>query len=227
MGAVRRCAWALALVGTLIPALASAQPWKPFLDANRAIDWSSAGVGGIPQRTTVCVRLTATATVTSINAALAACPPGQVVLLAAGTFTVAGTIHIPANVTLRGAGADRTILAATGAGEAVIAMGNGSGAFGARVKMGAARAGAAQIELESPTGVAPGKFLVIAEKNDPAFVTAAGSGGNCNWCDGGWTRDGSMARGQIVAVTAISGATASISPALYGDLHALARGGSV
>lgn len=217
MGAVRRCAWALALVGTLIPALASAQPWKPFLDANRAIDWSSAGVGGIPQRTTVCVRLTATATVTSINAALAACPPGQVVLLAAGTFTVAGTIHIPANVTLRGAGADRTILAATGAGEAVIAMGNGSGAFGARVKMGAARAGAAQIELESPTGVAPGKFLVIAEKNDPAFVTAAGSGGNCNWCDGGWTRDGSTARGQIVAVTAINGHTASISPALYSD----------
>ena len=120
-----------ALAGTLIPALASAQPWKPFLDANRAIDWSAAGVGGIPPRTTVCARLTATATVTNIDAALAACPPGQTVLLQAGTYTIAGTIHIPANVTLRGAGADRTILNATGAGEAVIAMGNGDGAFGA------------------------------------------------------------------------------------------------
>ncbi len=220
MGAVRRCAWTLALAGTLIPALATAQPWKPLLEASRAIDWSAAGVGGIPPRTTVCARLTATATVTNIDAALAACPPGQTVLLPAGTYTIAGTIYIPANVTLRGAGADRTILNATGAGEAVIAMGNGDVPYKPIVITGGAVSGSVAIELYSTAGVVPGTFLVIAEKNDPAFVTAAGSGGNCNWCDGGWTNDGSMARGQIVAVTAINGRTASISPALYSDyLH--------
>ncbi|MFZ0395772.1 MAG: hypothetical protein WCF17_14500 [Terracidiphilus sp.] len=213
---VTRCAWALALVAALCPALASAQAWKPLLAPDRAIDWSAAGVGGIPPRATVCARLTATATVNNIDAALGACPAGQTVLLEAGTYSIAGTIHVPANVTLRGAGADRTILNATGSGQAVIAMGNGDVASKPVVITGGATAGSAQIELYSAAGVVPGTFLAIAEQNDPRFVTAAGSGGNCNWCDGGWTRDGGMARGQIVAVTSVRGAIAGISPALYG-----------
>ena len=213
---VRRCAWALALVGTLTPVLAAAQPWKPLLDANRAIDWSAAGVGGIPPRATVCIRLTANATVAMIDAALAACPAGQAVVLEAGTYTIAGTIRVPSNVTLRGAGADRTILNATGSGEAVIAMGGGSVPLRPRAITGGAVSGSARIVLYSAESIIPGRFLAIAEKNDPAYVTAAGSGGNCNWCDGGWTHDGGMARGQIVSVTSVNGATANISPPLYG-----------
>ena len=212
---MRRGACTLALLSTLWGVLAAAQPWKPFIDASRAIDWSAAGVGGIPPRTTICARLTATATAASIDAALAACPAGQALLLEAGTYTIAGTIHVPANVTLRGAGASRTILNATGAGEAVIAMGNGGAALKPLTITGGAKAGSTQIELTTAAGIAPGKFLVIAERNDPVFVTAAGSGGNCNWCDGGWTHDGGMARGQIVAVTAVKGTTVTITPALY------------
>ena len=59
-------------------------------------------------------------------------------------------------------------------------------------------------------------YLAIAEINNPAYVSTAGSGGNCNWCDGDWTKNGSLARGQIVAVTGISGRTVTISPGLYG-----------
>ena len=33
----------------LCAATAESQPWKPLLDANRAIDWSASGVGGIPR----------------------------------------------------------------------------------------------------------------------------------------------------------------------------------
>ena len=64
-----------------------------------------------------------------INAALAACPSGQTVYLAAGTYAITGTVRIPSNVTLRGAGADRTILNATGGSGDVVSMGSGSVAY--------------------------------------------------------------------------------------------------
>ena len=198
------------------PVALNAQPWKPFLDANRAIDWAGAGVGFIPQRSTICATLAPQVTVEKINAALAACPAGEAVLLQAGTYTIAGTIRVPANVTLRGVGADRTILNATGRGEAVIALGSGSVPFRPVPITAGTGAGSTQVQLYSAEGIVPGRFLAIAEQNDPGYVNAAGSGGNCNWCDGGWTHDGGMARGQIVSVTGLSGATASISPPLYG-----------
>lgn len=212
--------WAAYTVTALTALHFSASPcqaWKPLLDPGRAIDWSAAGVGGIPPRTTICATLTPAAGVDKIDAALAACPAGQTVLLQSGTYRITGTIHIPANVTLRGAGADQTILNASGSGEAVIAMGSGDVPFRPVGITGGAEGGSNAIELYSAAGIVPGRFLAVAERNDPAYVTAAGSGGNCNWCDGGWTHDGSMARGQIVAVTALSGATATISPALYGS----------
>jgi hypothetical protein len=191
------------------------QSWKPFLAPGQAIDWSQSGVGQIPVRATHCATLSPSSTVEQINAALAACPAEQSVLLQPGTYTIAGTLHVPSHVTLRGAGADQTILSATGAGEAVVALGSGSVPYRPRVIAGGARAGSTQIELVSAQGVLPGSFLAIAEHNDPAYVTSAGSGGNCNWCDGGWSHDGSMARGQIVEVTAVADNLVSFSPALY------------
>ena len=62
-----------------------AQAWAPFLGARQAIDWADAGVGGIPSRKTICIELTSSATLAQINSALASCPSGQTVFLAAGT----------------------------------------------------------------------------------------------------------------------------------------------
>ena len=191
------------------------QSWKPLLPADRGIDWSHAGVGTIPERPSACATLSAPATEVEIDAALAACASGKAVILRAGTYTIHGTIHVPSNVTLRGAGADQTILDARGAGQAVVQLGARTVAFQPRVIAGGADSGSTRIRLASTMGVAPGESLAIAESNDPAFVTSAGSGGNCNWCDGDWTRDGSLARGQIVAVTAVEGDAVTISPGLY------------
>ena len=86
------------------------------IGANRRIDWSSAGVtGGIPTRTTSCATLNPGATATQINAAIAACGNGQVVFLNAGTYTLSAAIRFnnKRNVTLRGAGPDRTFLVFT------------------------------------------------------------------------------------------------------------------
>ena len=82
--------------------------------SNRRIDWTYTGVpGGIPNRTTICATFSPGATAAAITSAINACNNG-VVFLNAGTYTAAslgGTIQVyKSNVTLRGAGADQTIL---------------------------------------------------------------------------------------------------------------------
>jgi hypothetical protein len=81
------------------------------------------GADGIPTRTTVCATL---APGDNIQAAIDACPEGQVVQLGAGTFTVAATITLTRGVVLRGAGSQGapagTTIMKTG-GQSVLAIG--------------------------------------------------------------------------------------------------------
>ena len=59
----------------------------------------------------VCATLNPGATATQINAAITACPSGQVVSLAAGTYSISDDgVVMKSGVTLRGAGADKTLL---------------------------------------------------------------------------------------------------------------------
>jgi len=91
-------------------------------DRNASANWSSAGmlsVGGIPNRTTVCATVnplgSAQDDTTNIQNAIAACPLGEVVMLGAGTFTIAEGNYVLLNngITLRGAGPGATILQRT------------------------------------------------------------------------------------------------------------------
>ena len=196
---------------------AQGQAWKPILDPSRAIDWSHSGVGEIPARTTICARLTPAATLREINTALASCPKEQTVLLAAGTYEIPGNINIPSYVTLRGAGADQTILNATGTDHSwVVSMGTEAVPYRPVSIVDGASMGSTSIVVDNPYHIAVGKYLVITETNNPTFVSPMGTEGNCNWCDG-WTKTGSLARGQIVEVTGVSGKTVTISPGLYGS----------
>src|SRR5713226_1481497 len=102
----------------MVPTVTYAQLWTGIIDPSRAIDWSKAGIpGGIPNRTTICTTLNPGATAAQINSAIAACPSRQVVKLAAGTYNLSAGIEFKSgtsNVTLRGAGADATLLVFTG-----------------------------------------------------------------------------------------------------------------
>ncbi len=96
---------------------AHAQLWSGIIDPSRAVDWSSPGiVGGIPNRTTICSTLNPGATAAQINSAIASCPSGQVVKLNAGTYNLSSGIifNNKSNVTLRGAGPDKTFLIFSG-----------------------------------------------------------------------------------------------------------------
>jgi hypothetical protein len=98
--------------------LAGAQNWAGILAPSRAIDWSQAGAGVIPNRTYICATLNPGATSSDINSAISACSTngaalaanGGVVFLNAGTYSGLGAITTKSNVTLRGAGADKTLL---------------------------------------------------------------------------------------------------------------------
>jgi hypothetical protein len=89
-------------------------------DRDASANWKKAGmlsVGGIPQRSTQCGATVnplggGQNDVPHIQAAVDACPAGQVVKLGAATFTASegSTIHISSAITLRGSGPTSTIL---------------------------------------------------------------------------------------------------------------------
>ena len=107
---------ALALTVTLTHPVAAA-----IIPADRATVWSPGVPGGIPARTTVCATVNASTygdgtsdASAGIQAALNACPAGQVVQLSAGTFRINNTyLLMNKGVTLRGAGAGVTFLRKT------------------------------------------------------------------------------------------------------------------
>jgi len=117
----------LALSGLLLALVAAASPSTTdmsFLPSDRADTWAPglSSVGGVPARTTVFKTVQASTygngasdATAGIQAAINACPAGQVVQLSAGKFTInAGNIiFVNKGITLRGAGAGQTILQKT------------------------------------------------------------------------------------------------------------------
>jgi hypothetical protein len=86
-------------------------PGQGIIPEDRVYDWGThSGVpGGIPNRTQVFRTLDAIHTLAEINAAIQSCPFGQVVFLSAGTYNIRG-ITRKSGVTVRGAGAGRTVI---------------------------------------------------------------------------------------------------------------------
>ena len=230
---------------------ANGQTWSGILHPSRAIDWSQAGVvGGIPARPSPasnCATLgtagqspsfAQSVTSSQINSAINSCPSGQVVYLNPGTYSVGG-ILMKSGVTLRGAGADQTILNFTGTYgsctlSADICFQNGfvwdesaaanGGSNSATWSSGYAK-GATQIVLTGigSAGLSVGQYIYLDQMNDLTDT------GNLYVCDDSCSAQGGSAgrklghrRSQVQAVkitacnpSCTSGATFTISPGLY------------
>jgi hypothetical protein len=227
--------WTRQVVLTVIllaPAsLASAQTIVDSLaTASRTIDWSRAGIiGGIPNRTTVCTTLGPGATAAAINSAIAACSNG-VVALGAGTYTLSAGITFRGanNVTLRGAGPDRTIVRFTGSDScgglwADVCVQGPSDTWSGGVPSSAIQnwtagyeKGSTRITLDSTAGLSVGQVVILDQLDDAAdtrgvFVCGSRS---CSQEGGPAGRTG-RAQQQYTQVTAISGNQVTISPGLY------------
>ena len=204
---------------------AHAAPWSGIIDPSRAIDWSQSGVpGGIPYRTVQCASILAstygngsTDATAGIQAALNACPANEFVLLSPGKFLINSNLSVPSNVTLRGSGADQTILDTHGSGNGAVMLGSSVPKYPGVSVTNGATAGSQSISVSAATGIQAGSYLMISELNDPSYVSIQGGEGDCTWCDGGLGYNGTRVRGQIVEVQSVSGTNITIAPPLYSN----------
>src|SRR5438445_3009065 len=238
--AVRSLGLALALcmsltVGGALTVRATGEPWSGILDPSRAIDWSHAGIpGGIPNRATICASLDPGSTAAQIDAAIAACPPDQVVFLTAGTFTLSAGLNMKSDVTLRGAGANRTKLVFTGTTPCdrgpppypVICF-KGSFSWAGGVENSADWTagygkGSTVITLSNTANLRAGEsFLILDQVDDAADGGDIYNCGIANGCvgqgsDGMRTAPGGYRnQRQIVKVTSMAGDQVTITPGIY------------
>lgn len=116
---MRRWAIGFVLASVALGSVPRAQVGAGLVPPQALTTWAP-GVRGIPTRTTVCATINASRygngadeTSAAIQAAINACPVGQVVQLSAGTFKVNDHILINKGITLRGAGPNATTLQKT------------------------------------------------------------------------------------------------------------------
>ena len=177
---------------------ASADP----IPQNRRIDWTYTGVpGGIPNRTNICATFNQGTTASTINSAINSCSNsgGGVVYLNAGTYNLTGINLYSNNVTVRGAGADQTILK----GCNIINLGNGyNSASGINITGGAAK-NSTSFTVASTSGLSANTVIEIDRDNDPNIVVS--------------TTGGTRHIRQVNMITAVNGNTVTVKNPLIWD----------
>jgi len=168
---------------------------------SRRTDWTYTGVpGGIPKRTTICATFNAGATVAAINSAISSCNNG-VVKLNAGTYNVSGLKVSRSNVTLRGDGADKTILK----GGDIVDLGAGGNIDTGTAITGGGAKDSRTFTVASTTGLSVNQMIEIDRDDDPAVVVSTIGGAR-------YTR-------QVNLITAISGTTVTVKNPLLADFN--------
>jgi hypothetical protein len=159
------------MLALLAPAPARADP----VPMGRRIDWTYTGVpGGIPDRSRICATFAPGVSANAINRAIATCSTsgGGVVYLDPGTYELTGIRLYRDNVTLRGAGADRTVLR----GCDIVRLGNGSNAASNIRIVGGGAKDTHTFTVESTRGLRANKMIEIDRDDDPDFVTSTVGG---------------------------------------------------
>lgn len=224
----------IALTALLI---ATANPASgEIIPSSRRITWQgNVGVsGGIPNRTTIFANVKnapynavgngVNDDTAEIQAALDACPSGQVVYVPAGTYKISGTLTVKNNTTMRGAGRTSTILQCTNLSHK-IKFGTGTrymndGATPYYNISGSPAKGATSITLTSTPGaeMAVGNLMWLDQINDGTIplgddlVTKEAGGQACDHCS---RSTGNRVMTQCVLITGKSGNTITFEPGLY------------
>lgn len=189
----------VALIATAILISLPAHAGDPIPDSRR-IDWSYTGVpGGIPHRTNICATFSPGASASAINNAINACDNG-VVQLNAGTYNIQGITLYKSNVTLRGAGADQTIMK----GCEIVSLGIGNN-FAKNINItGGASKGSRSFTVSDTSELSVGMMIEI-DRDDPVFVVP--------------TNGLSRVVTQVNVITDISGSTVTVRNPLIWDFN--------
>jgi len=185
-----------------------------IIPADRKTDWSRDKVGvagGIPDRQTDCVTpecnilLQGTVTSSSINNAINSAPPNTVVRIPSGNYTFSSVITLKSNITLRGAGIDKTILTSAGT-----SLGTSQSAIGSpRDIISGFNKGSSQIQVSDTSGVNQGMLMVLTQDNEPGLVYGGGPWNDVN-----------RPLRQTVMVESVGTNSITFSPALHYDFSA-------
>ncbi len=183
----------------------------------RRTTWSPGIPGGIPARTTVCASIDASAfgngardAGDGIQAALEACPVGQVVRLSAGVFRVDRTIFIRKGVVLRGAGPAATQLRMTSGytGGPIVLIGvQYPDIVGSTNLTANAAKGARSVTVASTAGLAVGDIVVVDELTDTSYVQWNPKASPPGSDSRGWFTRFDRPVAQIMEIESISGQT--------------------
>jgi hypothetical protein len=158
-------------------------------DRNASANWQMAGllsVGGIPNRTRVCARVRPLGRgrddTADIQTAINNCPLGEVVLLSAGTFTIAegNSVNLYKGITLRGAGAGVTILQRTNGAQlgsyvpgshpsTIITAGKADSVAVTTRLTADAQAGSYSLQVASTAGFSVGQIVLLDEASGAAW----------------------------------------------------------
>ncbi len=189
-----------------------------ILPDDRVYDWSTSGIpGGIPNRSTIFRTLTPSNSLSEINAAIAACPSGQVVYLSAGTYSIS-SISRKSGVTVRGAGAGQTVIN-SGGSTAFSSTGgsfNYTGGHQAIADGTWLQKGSTSVTLTSTPGsqFAVGRLIMINQNDDLTLVFPR---------TGNWA--GTRNLRHVSRITAISGNTITFAtPLPYTFVYAQSPG---
>jgi hypothetical protein len=213
--------------------------------------YDPAGTQGLPVRS-VCTTVAVGASANTINSAIQNCPAGQAVMLPAGTYNLSSGITFgngtKQNVTLRGAGADQTLLNFTGdtacSGQfPVICMkstdsncgpANCGGPTNVQNWVGGYVKGAMTIQLANKTNLVVGHVIILDQLNDTTdsgqiFVCNGEGSERCSPANNGGMDRMNRAQAQQVTVTSIEAGRCApscdigIAPALKMDNWSASR----
>lgn len=195
----------------------------PIIPPERRIDWSSAGVtvpsSGWPIWTNaLAAGATGNGTTddsAALQAAIRACPSGQVVYLPPGQYKLATGLVVTNSIVLRGAGISNTVIKSACANPTIQFIPPGYGSrTSANLTNGMTQGSTNLVVDSSMTNAAfkVGSTLFIDQTNDSVFVLEYGNEGLCNWCG---RTNGSRAMGQIATITAISGSNVTVDTPMF------------
>lgn len=193
-----------------------------IIDSSRRTTWQGyvGKVGGIPPQTqTIHANISSGASAATVQAAMDSCPAGQVVKLAAGSYSFSNTdINWAGNsgVILRGAGPSSTTITVAN-GQFLISPGASEAALSQEANLSVdAVKGEFTVTLASvPSWVTAGELIGIDQLNESEFVADAGTEGGQSYRDIMGNGDRGMV--QLNKVVSKTATTITLeSPLLYG-----------
>ncbi len=151
----------------------------PLIPTDRLTVWNPGIPGGLPVRNAVCASIDASTygggaqdATAGIQAALDACPEGQVVVLSAGTFAISRTLQITKGIVLRGQGPSLTkILIPVGTNANLVTIGIQWFKFTQSTNLaGDAVKGTRTARLAKNPGLAPGEIVLVDQVTNPEIT---------------------------------------------------------